>query len=73
MTDKRQFSIKDHRGNIFHLLDTSTDPTWYDVQAVEERRAPCGTLQSVVNHRDRSFEERRAQLQVQIGSDGVDL
>jgi hypothetical protein len=72
-TAKAQFSIKDNKGYIFHLLDVASDPSWDDVKTVEEHRAPCGTLLSVVNHREKTFSERKAELRKQIANDGVDV
>jgi hypothetical protein len=34
------------------LHDTRFDPTWGDVEAVEDRRDPTGKLLTRVNHRD---------------------
>jgi hypothetical protein len=73
MNAKKQFSIKDVRGHIFHLIDTHGDPSWFNVLVLEEHRAPCGTLLSVVNHRDKTFLERRGELQAELGDDGVDV
>lgn len=72
-TGKAQFSIKDDKGYIFHLLDVADEPSWFDVKTVEEHRAPCGTLLSVVNHREKTFSERKDELRKQIGNDGVDV
>jgi len=70
---KRQFSIKSKEGNIYHLMDTKDDRSWYGVLAVEEHRAPCGTLMSVVNHKEKTFDQRRSELRTLLGTEGVDI
>jgi hypothetical protein len=74
MAAKPQFSIKDtSNGHIHCLLDTQKDPAWFDVRTVEEHRNSDGTLFSVVNHRDKSYGQRRDELRIEFGGEGVDV
>lgn len=59
---KATFSFCDAQWCTHKLTDVSADPAWHDVKAVERITGPLGTLRSVVNHRDKTFEQRKAEM-----------
>lgn len=61
-TEKPCYSTYDENYVTYNLVDVSADPSWSPVLAVESRTGPLGTLTSVINHRDKTFDQRRAEL-----------
>lgn len=65
--DGQRFSHCDENCVTRELYDVSADPSWSPVLCVERVIGPLGHLTSVVNHRDKTFEQRRAELETVAG------